>query len=191
MKKIIIGVSGKAESGKNAFADMIMRYRPSSLIAVNFAFADEVKKIAKDMGWDGQKTENGRSGLIMIGDGARKYFDPDIWVKKLCKTMEPIASQSDTLSSITHFVMIVTDCRYPNEPESLREFANKVGASYFTLRVNRPNYESKLTAEQRSNLSETGLDDYPKFDFIIENDGTLFDFKDKSWDVMNKIISIV
>ena len=40
MKKIIVGISGKAESGKNSFAELA-RKTEHSLIAFDFALTDE------------------------------------------------------------------------------------------------------------------------------------------------------
>ena len=87
MKKIIVGISGKAESGKNSFAELA-RKTEHSLIAFDFAFANEVKRLALELGWSGQKDESGREGLIWLGEGAREQFDKDIWIKKLLKSMQ-------------------------------------------------------------------------------------------------------
>lgn len=169
-------ISGKAESGKDTFhtigADYIEATQPK-LIPVRIAFADAVKQCAKDMGWNGEKDDNGRSGLIMIGDGARKYFDPLVWVKKAIEKL-----QMYHLNNVRRddFVIFITDCRYPNEVDMLRDWANENGVQSYALRVERPDHISKLTSEQLANESEVALDDYGQWDYIVENTGTYEDF---------------
>ena len=65
-------ISGKAESGKNTVADFIANYYMKSYIDKNnfirgVAFADEVKSIAYNLGWDGVKDSKGRELLQQIG----------------------------------------------------------------------------------------------------------------------------
>lgn len=64
------------------------------------------------------------------------------------------------------------DCRFPNEYEIFETF----GLDAVLLRVQRPNFQSPLTAEQQAHPSETALDNY-KYDCQIVNDGTLEDLK--------------
>lgn len=187
MRKIIVGISGKAESGKNTFVELA-RKTDHNLITFDFAFANEVKRLAFDLGWDGQKDDKGRSGLIWLGDGARKHFDHDIWIKKLQKNMREIVKQSDCIINKDYAIFFVTDMRYENESEALWELAKEVGAEYYSVRVNRPWHESKLTVEQRKNASETSLDNYA-FDYVIHNDGTYDDYKTKVHLVMDDIIA--
>jgi len=181
-------ISGKAESGKDTFhnigADYIEATQPQ-LIPVRIAFADAVKQSAKDMGWNGEKDDNGRSGLIMIGDGARKYFDPLIWVKKAVNKLE---SYHYSNTRRDDFVIFITDCRYPNEVDMLKEWAEQKGVKAYALRVERPNHISKLTKEQLLNDSEIALDNYGQWDFIVENSGTYQDFIDSVETVIDCVV---
>ena len=70
---IIVLVSGKAESGKDTFHQLAERYLRNRKLYLDsdidirrVAFADGVKDIAKEMGWNGEKDELGRSGLVKI-----------------------------------------------------------------------------------------------------------------------------
>jgi len=186
MKKIIVGISGKAESGKNSFAELA-RKAEHNLIAFDFSFANEVKRLALELGWDGWKDEKGRAGLIWLGEGAREHFNKDIWIKKLQQNMREIIKQSDCIYGKDYAVFFVTDMRYENESEALWKFAKEVGAEYYPVRIERPNHENKLTPEQRENPSETSLDTYA-FDYVIVNDGTYDDFKVKVHKVMDDIV---
>ena len=186
MKKIIVGISGKAESGKNSFAELA-RKTEHNLIAFDFAFANEVKRLALELGWDVWKDEKGRAGLIWLGEGAREHFNKDIWIKKLQQNMREIIKQSSCIINKDYAVFFVTDMRYENEAEALWKMSKEVGAEYYSVRIERPGHENKLTKEQRENPSETSLDNYA-FDYVIVNDGTYDDFKRKVRQVMDDIV---
>ena len=181
----IVLISGKARSGKDTFYKIASEFISGNykIKCFRFAFADEVKKIAKELGWNGEKDEKGRSGLIMIGDGARRYFDENIWIKKLIKNIRyGHLVENDS-------IIFITDCRYLNEIESLKLYYGLDDHKVYTVRINRNNYDNGLTPEQQKNESETELDNYDKWDFVIENDGDLKDFETKVIDVINKIIN--
>ena len=56
--------------------------------------------------------------------------------------------------------------RFPNEIEILKEkFPNVV-----SIRVERQNYKSKLTEEEMQDITETALDKYNNYDYIITNE---------------------
>jgi hypothetical protein len=56
------------------------------------------------------------------------------------------------------------------------------------LRVERPFFESGLTAEQKQHKSETSMDDY-HFDAIVYNEAGLEEFKEKLvWFVDNFLL---
>lgn len=76
---------------------------------------------------------------------------------------------------------IVTDVRFPNETKAIKD---KGG---ILIRVNRMYEDKSVTSELRRNLykhtnqppSETVLDDYQDWDYIINNDGTIEDLIEK------------
>ena len=48
-----------------------------------------------------------------------------------------------------------------------------------TFKIVRPNFESTLSNKEKNNITETALDNYKEFDYVIENDGTLDEFEEK------------
>lgn len=187
-------ISGKAESGKDTLhtiGEQYVRAMYPKLVPIRIAFADAVKQCAKDMGWDGNKDDNGRSGLIMIGDGARKYFDSLIWVKKAINKLEVLDYTSPCENRpCTEDIVFITDCRYPNEVDMLKEWALKHGHSAYAIRIERPDHVSKLTHEQLINESETSLDDYGQWDIIVENKGTYEDFVGSVETVIDHVVCL-
>ena len=171
---IILAVSGKAFSGKDTFCKLAwelekeLEFQYKSPVRIcRFAFADEVKRMATMLGWDGKKDAKGRDGLIWVGNGAREMFNPNIWIEKVIDNME----ETSAFSGINIF--IVTDCRYPNELNSLAEYAT---ANHFaSIRIVGKNTGGKMTKEQLESPSETALDLEPHdFEFVNDHkDGKL------------------
>ena len=171
MKKMIILISGKAESGKDTVANIILGKQTKFGNAYNWHFASPVKFIAThSFGWDGKKDKAGRALLQMIGDGGRNY-NPNIWVNEMLRSLSSACNHS--LKSETDGILIVIpDTRYKNEIEQVLKFGEENDVSVVTIRVERPNHKNHLTSKQRSNSSETDLDDWKLWDFKIVNDST-------------------
>ena len=63
MKQVII-INGNAKSKKDTFVYFCKKYCKNMDIKVyNFSTVDKVKKVAKKLGWDGQKTDEARKFL--------------------------------------------------------------------------------------------------------------------------------
>lgn len=154
----IIGISGKAESGKDTVATIIQKFLEEDGKRVLIVhFGDLVKWTAeKFFGWNGAKDEKGRMLLQKVGASLRDY-DDGFWAKTLMDIVGVFMSSYD--------YVIVPDVRYKNEVAEIELFGN---LSY-TVRVERPGHENKLTEEQRQHPSETELDD-ESFDAVIMND---------------------
>ena len=184
-------ISGKAGHGKDEFFHTAVDYLSSDKYPTRFAYGDCVKDVALYMGWDGMKDVKGRGLLQTIGDGARRY-DPDIWIKKTLTKMEQHFIQNQWGGAL-----FITDCRYPNEIDEPRKWAGflsklvKKEIKVVSVRVTRQlDFDSGLTAEQKQNSSETALDDYTKFDYMIANIGTLEEYREKIIQVLDKEINI-
>lgn len=76
---------------------------------------------------------------------------------------------------------IITDVRFPNEAEAIRNAGGKV------IRVNRITSGS-LRSDKNPHISECALDDY-NFDYVIDNCGTLEEYKEKCKIIINEIIT--
>jgi len=75
---------------------------------------------------------------------------------------------------------IITDCRFPNEAKAIKD------RNGITIRVNRPNiFDAAIKSLAIEHESETALDDY-KFDYVIENNGTIEDLIIKVKEILIK-----
>lgn len=118
--------------------------------------------------------------LQLLGtDCGRKIIHPNIWVNALFadyKLIDNRSWQDPDDSNIKYPNWIITDVRFPNEVEEIKDRGGIV------IRVNRPKPEkvtNDLVTHIEEHESETALDKYEKFDHIITNDGSINDLYNK------------
>jgi hypothetical protein len=143
---MIIGLAGFAGAGKDTAAE--------ALIAAGWerrAFADPLKDIARDLGWNGEKDDHGRRLLQTLGQSVRAHLGAHVWIDATLDDIEP----GDRV--------VVTDVRYPNEAAAIRQLGGVL------VRIERPG-----VGPANDHPSEHALDRY-RFDFQILNAGTVAD----------------
>ena len=170
--RTIIGISGKAGSGKDTIAQYLIDYYGFS----RFAFADAVRETALtinpittydwqndaerldsiigSLGWDRAKREISevRRLLQVIGtEVGRRLFGENVWVNILSQKIED--SNADKI--------VITDLRFPNEEKYIRSVGGNI------LVVERPDNPEAIDS---SHASEQFT---PTADFTISNDSTL------------------
>lgn len=173
----VVGFSGYARSGKDtaysllasegwsrvAFADIMRTFMEllNPIVAGSGRVGRDIRvmDVIQQHGWDGYKSSvhSGelRALLQRLGtECGRGLLGDNIWV-------------DSALNSLPDGRYAVTDCRFLNEADAIRLRGGKI------IRINRPG-----VGPANAHISETGLDDYD-FDAVIENDGTLEEFKEK------------
>jgi len=168
----IILISGKAQHGKDTYAKILKekleQYNNKVLIT---HYADLVKFICeKFFNWDGQKDEKGRTILQYVGTDIVRTQKPNYWVDFIIDILSLFKNEWD--------YVLIPDCRFVNE---LKRYGEEWDIT--TVRVNRLNFESSLTTEQKNHPSETELDNYD-FDYVINTESGL----DKLEKEVNKFI---
>jgi len=159
----IIGVYGKARSGKTTIAD----YLHSKYHWYVKSFADKVKGISEDLfrvPYFVDKTEflpelgmTKRELLQKIGTAMREIH-PNVWVKYNLNRIKNCSDFGIVYDIIGH---IIPDVRYPNEMKTIQEMGGKV------IKIVRTGYESDLTENEQRHMSETALDGIPDLDFDL------------------------
>jgi hypothetical protein len=110
--------------------------------------------------------------LQKIGTDYMQQFDKLVWVKALFSEYEKDSKE----------IWVIPDLRFKHEADFLKE----KGA--ILIRVNGdPIGERKNSKRNLNHISETDLDDYKYFDFIIENDSTLYHFNNKIDNLINDL----
>ena len=160
---ITLCISGKATSGKTTAAQIICE----EFLAESFAFGDGVKRIALELGWNGKKDTRGRKLLQDIGRVGREY-NGDIWLNKSIQEAKSCAPWDKDA------ICIFSDCRYPNESARVKQEMYNV----ITMRVERNGVKAL------KDDSETSLDNYGNWDIVVENNGSIEEFRSKIVEVV-------
>lgn len=156
MIKQIFITNGMARCGKDTFAKILNEFTPT----LKYSSIDCVKNIARKCKWKGGKSEKDRKFLSDLKMLLSQYNDlPFSDVKEVVDFF--------LISNFYHNVLII-DIR---EPEEIERAKKEFGAK--TILIKNDNVKS-IT----SNPADAGVYNY-NYDYIIENNGTLDEFKKK------------
>ena len=172
----VIGVTGRARSGKDTVADMIKDHIGGS----RYSFAEPMYNMLSAAGfdfkspdWAGLKEEpiagigkSPRQMLQTLGtEWGRKLVCEDFWIK-LAEVR---------LNFMTR--MIISDCRFDNEADWIRQ-------NGIVIRVIRPDVELVNPHESEAGIS------IREGDLTIENDSDLKDLRKKVNFLLDSVIEI-
>ena len=195
---MIISITGKIGSGKDTIADIIMQYTPYHDWEIK-KFAGKLKVIAEilsgvpkinfedqefkkqDMGPEWGMTY--RDLLQKLGTEAmRNGLHTNVWVNALMSDYTPthyaVGALETELSeeSAIYPNWLITDCRFPNELEAVKTHKG------ITIKVIRDSGNTIGT----THASETALDDYTKWDYVVDNNGSFEDLKTQVFSILEK-----
>ena len=171
-------ISGKARNGKDTIAGIMKNYyEKNDKKVIILQYSSYIKEYAKKISnWDGSEETKPRELLQQLGTNIiRKKIDSLFFVDALIKDIKVYSFFFD--------VIIVSDVRTPEEIDMPRDAFNNT----LSIHVKRSNFEDGLTEEQRHHYTEIALDNYNKFDYIVENDGTIEDLRVKVENVLEGI----
>jgi dephospho-CoA kinase len=188
MKEVnIIGICGRAGSGKDTVAELICGHKVNDTYTVKH-FADRLKEVVnalagkdphekinknsiapKHLNIHGKQTTF-REVIQTVGtDVFRQSFNKDIWVDALFENY---------VEGISRW--IIADVRFPNEAQRIKSHGGVI------IGVSRD------SIKKMNHLSETSVDylqdkEYGYCDFFIENNGSLADLANSVYDTMVKM----
>lgn len=153
---IRIGLSGKMLSGKSSVA----QYLINKYDFVEYSFAKKLKQIIKERyNYNGKD----RAKLQDFGEKVRE-FDRSFWTGYVIKEI-PLDRN-----------VVISDVRYDDEADLLKD----IGFTLIRLVVNRKmqlerlkKRAEKLDLIRLEHNSETALDKYGEFDYVIDANGSL------------------
>lgn len=123
-----------------------------------------------------EKTMTYRELLQRVGtDGMRDNVHPNIWVNALFADYTPTTDPTIKEYNEEYPKWLITDVRFPNEVEAITERGGVV------IRINR-----KAAEVGDNHVSETMLDNH-KFDYVINNNGTLDDLAIELINIYNSL----
>ena len=151
-KRIYI-VNGMARCGKDTFAGFLNGLVPTH----KYSSVTKIKEIAEMCGWNGGKTEKDRRFLSDLKILTTRYSD--LAFNDLKATVDWFITKSPC-------GVLLIDIR---EPYEIHRAKNEFGAKTILIKNDRVPTIS-------SNMADAGVYDYI-YDYIIENNGTLDEFR--------------
>lgn len=176
---------GEAASGKDFLSERLLRYG-----YYRYAFADEVKEVAKKYFPHLYNEDNKPRWLLQAIGTMFRDIDPDIWVKAL---LNQIDKTNDILKGygLAREVVVITDCRMPNEYEALKER----DFIFIRIKVDKGIRKQRMidrgdefTEDDMKHHTESFYNTF-ECEYEIDNNGTLEELEDQIEDVMTQIIS--
>lgn len=145
---MIIGISGAARSGKDSFYLLLKDFLSGDFQIERSAFADELKNDIRPLllekfnidvnSYSDKEKEIVRPLMVSYGTLARS-IDQDFWIKKISNKVEK--------EQESNIISVITDVRYPNEQQWIREnFEDSINVFIHRLGNNPAN------EDERSNL---------------------------------------
>ena len=172
----IFVIAGKARHGKDTVAGYIKDYYANKKV-INLAYGSYIKEYAKKISdWDGSDETKPRELLQELGtEVIRQKIDKDFFVKSICEDILVYSYYFD--------IITISDARFPDEIEWPKSrFENVI-----SIKVVRDGYDTVLSKKEQKHLTEVALDEYNNYDYVIHNDGTLDDLKNKVFDLVRRI----
>ena len=174
---MIVAFSGKMCSGKDTAADIVQKFMPH--FQRKF-FGYKLKLIVSIL--TGTTIEEN-----MTTEGKNRYL-PE-WGMTLGQMQQKVGT--DCMRNNLHIntwlfalfsdykndsCWVITDCRFPNEVEAVHQH----DAKGIVIRLEGdPSGERAASKRDKNHPSETSLDNYKGFDYVIQNTGTVEELEDK------------
>ena len=154
MTKRIFITNGMARCGKDTFAAYLNEIIPTT----KYSSIDKVKEIAKTCGWDGGKTERDRKFLSDLKVLTTNYSN---------MPFEAIRDRVNEFLRNEYYSILLVDIREPKEIEKAKLAFN---AKTILIRNNRVKFIE-------SNMADANVFNYT-YDYVVENNGSLEEFKE-------------
>lgn len=181
---MIIALSGYGGSGKDSVADVLVGIHGFK----QYAWADTLRLAASELNPIVAVAPDGEilrynDVLEMVGYNEAKFMFPEVrtFLQRLgTEVGRNLISDTVWVDATINRIerdgaldgdIVLTDTRFLNEANAVREMSADGSTKAVLVRINRPGI-----GPAGDHPSETELDDY-EFDYIIHNDGTLSDLK--------------
>lgn len=172
---LIYLISGKARTGKDTVASIIKKNCvEKNLRHINLQFSFYIKQYAmKITDWDGTEETKPREFLQMLGtEIIRNQIDSDLFIRRVDEDVKVYSKFFD--------IITISDVRLINEIEYFRKNYD----SMISIHMIR---DEEKTNEHSNHQTEEELNSYNKFDYVIDNNGSLEELENKVDDILKRI----
>lgn len=201
----IIGISGKLGSGKDSLAKLISNELSHTNITWFAYKLKQITQVITSCEFEDLFTQEGKNkfcpmfdrtlGQIlqeMGTDVIRDNFDVDTWVKSTilyCENTKHFYWYEKLVNKLKpntfkgrEYTWLVPDLRFPNEADAIKNVGGVL------IRIEGDPKGVRLNSNRNLNhASETALDDYTKWDYVINNDSTFDNLKKEAQKVATQI----
>lgn len=157
----IILISGKAGSGKTKLGEYIINQAErNGLRAVQTEYSKYLKLYAKEiLDYDGKCNNKPRKFLQDLGSFIRYDLgDEEFFTRRMLEDFKIYETLAD--------IVVISDVRLKKEIEDIK---NSTYNDVIAIQVINKYSEYNLNDIEKNHITEKGLEDYEKFDYIIEN----------------------
>lgn len=173
MDKHIFIINGSGGVGKDTFVELVSTELNDILkkfhTVVNFSSVDKVKDIAREIGWDGKKSEKDRKFLSDLKILTSQYCDMPF--KSMKNKVTEFIKDEESRFLFLHI----------REPEEITRAVKEFGAK--TVLVVRNTVKHIV-----SNMADENVFNY-NYDFVIENNGTKEELNNKAKNFVQEVIN--
>lgn len=168
-KQKIVVISGKQYSGKDTLANTLKKELPEFKLA---PIADAIKiEFSQEKNLTFNEVERNkplyRADLITYGN-KRRQEDPDYWIKKVLKYDDNI---------------LISDVRLQREIATF----DQIGAVKIRIEADRDERAKRGKLVKEDDNTETDLDNYENWDYVIKNNGTIKDLEKQALEIGKEI----
>lgn len=169
-------ICGKARHGKDTTA-LAIKNAYSDKKVINLSYGSYIKEFAKNISdWDGSEETKPRELLQHLGtEVIRNNIDKDFFIKRLCNDIRVYSYYFD--------VITISDARFPDEVVTPKKLFDDV----ITIKVVRDNFETSLSDEEQKHSTETALDGFNDYDYVIENNGSIDELNEKVKTIVKEV----
>ena len=158
---IIILIAGKARSGKSTVCQYFKEtFENMNRKVIVSPYTKYLKKYISDITGKEVTEDNKPRDLL-------QKLSSDLIKERLGYHDFFIRRQIEDLNIYSYFadVILIPDVRFPNEIEDIKKFFSNV----ISIGVIRSDFVSDLTRKQQEDITETALDNYDDYDYVISN----------------------
>lgn len=154
IKPLVIIINGAGGVGKDTICSVLSNH------FVTFAYSSirPIKRIAYEIGWEGEKTDKARKMLSDLKDICTEYND---------LPFKYMVARLEDAVNIDGLHCVIFHIREPQEIDKFKRYVIEQGYTCKTLLV-----RSERAQQSYGNHADDDVENYP-YDMVYQNDGTL------------------